>query len=161
MFTRDGSPARASSAHPVMRLVRTLAEQLSVRVEMHQMGARDEAGMIGGCGDCGRQYCCSTFLKAFDPISVRMAKDQNLSLNPSKLSGGCGRLKCCLRYEYQTYLELKRALPAVGTRVGCVKGDGQVVRHNTLKQTVVVRRAEDNAEVEATLDDLVVQRADA
>jgi cell fate regulator YaaT (PSP1 superfamily) len=90
-----------------------------------------------------------------------MAKEQGLSLNPAKLAGMCGRLKCCLRYEYQTYVELKRTLPAVGAPVESVKGDGTVVRQNVLRQTVIVRRSEDNVEVEATRDDLVVRRADA
>ena len=94
-------------------------------------------------------------------MSVKMAKEQSLSLNPAKLAGMCGRLKCCLRYEYQTYVELRRALPAVGARVESVKGEGVVVRHNVLRQTVVVRRAEDGVEVEATRDDLVAPRADA
>jgi cell fate regulator YaaT (PSP1 superfamily) len=142
-------------------LTRDIGQLLGTRVESKQIGARDETKVTGGVGPCGRELCCSSWLQEFQPVSVKMAKEQGLALNPSKLAGMCGRLKCCLRYEYQTYLELKRALPAVGTRVTCVKGDGQVVRHNTLKQTVVVRRAEDNAEVEATLDDLVVQRADA
>ena len=86
---------------------------------------------------------------------------RRLSLNPSKLAGMCGRLKCCLRYEYQTYVELKRALPVMGAAVACVKGDGVVVRHNVLRQTVVIRRAEDGVEIEATRDDLVERRADA
>ena len=90
-----------------------------------------------------------------------MAKEQGLSLNPSKLAGMCGRLKCCLRYEFQTYAELKRTLPAVGARVESVKGDGVVVRQSILRRTVVVRRAEDGIEVEASHDDLVTRRADA
>jgi cell fate regulator YaaT (PSP1 superfamily) len=89
-----------------------------------------------------------------------MAKEQGLSLNPSKLSGMCGRLKCCLRYEYDTYLELRRALPKVGAKVTSLKGDGVVLRHNVLKQTAIVRRGEDGAEVEVTLEDLVEKRAD-
>ncbi|MEK6709825.1 MAG: regulatory iron-sulfur-containing complex subunit RicT [Nitrospinota bacterium] len=120
------------------RLVRALAEQLGVRIEMRQMGARDEAGMLGGCGDCGRQYCCSTFLKAFDPISVRMAKDQNLSLNPSKLSGGCGRLKCCLRFEHTHYLSVKKTLPACKKKVGGCNCGAMVVRQDLLKEEITL-----------------------
>ena len=90
-----------------------------------------------------------------------MAKEQGLSLNPSKLAGQCGRLKCCLKYEYQTYLDLKRDLPRIGARVQSVKGDGQIVRHNALKQTAVLRRADDAVEVEVALEDLVERRADA
>ncbi len=142
-------------------IVRDLAEVLRTRVEMRQVGARDETKVTGGVGPCGRELCCSSWLQEFQAVSVKMAKEQSLSLNPSKLAGMCGRLKCCLRYEYQTYVELRRALPAVGAGVECVKGDGTVVRQNVLRQTVVVRRAEDGVEVEATLDDLVTRRADA
>ena len=87
-----------------------------------------------------------------------MAKEQDLSLNPSKLAGMCGRLKCCLRYEYETYLELRRALPAVGRNVTCVKGDGVVVKQLPIRESVVVRRDEDGVEVEATLEDLVEKK---
>ena len=138
-----------------------LGEVLQTRVELKRIGARDETKVTGGVGPCGRELCCSSWLQEFQPVSVKMAKEQGLSLNPSKLAGMCGRLKCCLRYEYQTYVELKRELPAIGTRVESVKGEGPVVRQNVLRQTVVVRRAEDNVEVEATLDDLVVRRAGA
>jgi cell fate regulator YaaT (PSP1 superfamily) len=142
-------------------VARDLAEALHLRVEVKQIGARDETKMVGGVGPCGRELCCSSWLQEFQAVSVRMAKEQGLSLNPSKLAGMCGRLKCCLRYEYQTYVELRRALPAAGSRVECVKGDGVVVRQNVLRRTVVVRRAEDGVEVEAGLDDLVVRRPDA
>jgi cell fate regulator YaaT (PSP1 superfamily) len=140
---------------------RELADALRLRVETKQIGARDETKVTGGVGPCGRELCCSSWLQEFQPVSVKMAKEQSLSLNPSKLAGMCGRLKCCLRYEYQTYVELRRTLPAVGTRVESVKGDGVVVRQNVLRQTVIVRRAEDGVEVEATRDDLVAARGDA
>jgi len=142
-------------------LARDLAQVLHTRVDAKQIGARDETKVTGGVGPCGRELCCSSWLQEFQPVSVKMAKEQSLSLNPAKLAGMCGRLKCCLRYEYQTYVELRRALPAVGARVESVKGEGVVVRHNVLRQTVVVRRAEDGVEVEATRDDLVAPRADA
>jgi cell fate regulator YaaT (PSP1 superfamily) len=141
-------------------LVRDLAQGLHTRIEMKQIGARDETKMLGGVGPCGRELCCSTWLREFQAVSVRMAKEQGLSLNPSKLSGMCGRLKCCLRYEYDTYLELRRELPKVGAKVTSLKGDGIVLRHNVLKQTAIVRRAEDAVEVEVTLEDLVEKRAD-
>jgi cell fate regulator YaaT (PSP1 superfamily) len=141
-------------------LGRDLAQAISTRVDVKQIGARDESKVAGGVGPCGRELCCSSWLQEFQPVSVKMAKEQGLSLNPAKLAGMCGRLKCCLRYEYQTYVELRRALPAVGAQVESVKGTGLVVRQNVLRQTVLVRRAEDNVEVEATLDDLVVARAD-
>lgn len=141
-------------------LVRDLAQALHTRIEMKQIGARDETKLLGGVGPCGRELCCSTWLREFQAVSVRMAKEQGLSLNPSKLSGMCGRLKCCLRYEYDTYLELRRELPKVGAKITSLKGDGVVVRHNVLKQTALVRRAEDRVEVEVTLEDLVEKRAD-
>jgi cell fate regulator YaaT (PSP1 superfamily) len=142
-------------------LVRTLSQVLGTRVEMRQIGARDEAKVAGGLGVCGRELCCSSWLQEFEAVTVKMVKEQGLSLNQSKLAGQCGRLKCCMRYEYQTYLDLRRTLPKTGTNVECVKGDGVVVRQHILKQTVVVRRAEDGVEVEATLEDLVARRADA
>jgi cell fate regulator YaaT (PSP1 superfamily) len=142
-------------------LARELGQMLRARVEVKQIGSRDETKVTGGVGPCGRELCCSSWLQEFQPVSVKMAKEQGLSLNPSKLAGMCGRLKCCLRYEYQTYVELRRALPSVGKPVESVKGDGTVVRQNVLRQTVVVRRTEDNVEVEASLDDLVVKRPNA
>lgn len=135
-------------------LVRDLAQTLHTRIEMKQIGNRDETKMIGGVGPCGRELCCSSWLREFNAVSVKMAKEQGLSLNPSKLAGMCGRLKCCLRYEYATYVELGRALPAVGKKVSSVKGDGVVTRQHVLKQTVVLRD-EDGLEIEATLEDLV------
>jgi len=140
-------------------LVRDLANTLHVRIEMKQIGARDESKVTGGVGPCGRELCCSSWLRDFEAVTVKMAREQGLALNPSRLAGMCGRLKCCLRYEYATYIELKRALPAIGKQVECVKGDGKVLRHNTLKQTVVIQLA-DGAQVEATLDDLVEKRAE-
>ncbi len=139
-------------------LVRDLANTLRVRVEMKQIGARDETKVTGGLGPCGRELCCSSWLRDFEAVTVKMAREQGLALNPSRLAGMCGRLKCCLRYEYASYVELKRALPNVGKRVQCVKGDGKVVRQNTLKQTVLIQRDEDGGVVEATLEELVSSR---
>ncbi len=139
-------------------LVRDLANTLRVRVEMKQIGARDETKVTGGIGPCGRELCCSSWLRDFEAVTVKMAREQGLALNPSRLAGMCGRLKCCLRYEYASYVELKRALPNVGKRVESVKGDGRVVRHNTLKQTVLIQRYEDGGVVEVTLEDLVASR---
>lgn len=141
-------------------LVRDLNETLHTRVEMKHIGNRDETKMIGGLGPCGRELCCSSWLREFSSVSVRMAKEQGLSLKPSKLAGMCGRLKCCLRYEYETYRELGRALPNVGKRVDSVKGSGVVLRQNRLKQSVVLRIEEDDAEVEVLLDDLVQQKSE-
>ena len=139
-------------------LVRDLANTLRVRVEMKQIGARDETKVTGGLGPCGRELCCSSWLRDFEAVTVKMAREQGLALNPSRLAGMCGRLKCCLRYEYATYVELKRALPNLGKRVQCVKGDGKVVRQNILKQTVLIQREEDGGVVEVTLEDLVASR---
>ena len=139
-------------------LVRDLANTLRVRVEMKQIGARDETKVTGGLGPCGRELCCSSWLRDFEAVTVKMAREQGLALNPSRLAGMCGRLKCCLRYEYATYVELKRALPNLGKRVQCVKGDGKVIRQNILKQTVLVQREEDGGVVEVTLEDLVASR---
>jgi len=140
-------------------LVRDLANGLRVRVEMQQIGARDETKATGGIGPCGRELCCSSWLRDFEAVTVKMAREQGLALNPSRLAGMCGRLKCCLRYEYATYLDLKRGLPAIGKRVESVKGDGKVVRHNILKQTVLIQVDEDGGVVEATLEDMVDRRA--
>ncbi len=141
-------------------LVRDLAQTLHTRIEMKQIGHRDETKLVGGLGPCGRELCCSSWLKEFSSVSVKMAKEQGLSLNPSKLAGMCGRLKCCLRYEYDTYLELGRELPGIGKMVESTKGNGVVVRQNILKQTVIIRSADDGTEVEAQLEDLVAKKAD-
>ena len=141
-------------------LVRDLANALRVRVEMQQIGARDETKATGGIGPCGRELCCSSWLRDFEAVTVKMAREQGLALNPSRLAGMCGRLKCCLRYEYATYVELKRGLPALGKRIESVKGNGKVVRQNILKQTVLIQVDEDGGGVvEATLEDIVEQRA--
>lgn len=141
-------------------LARDLSHQIGLHLDMRHIGARDEARVAGGVGVCGRELCCSSWLRAFEGVSVKMAKAQNLSLNFSKLAGQCGRLKCCLRYEYQTYVELKRALPKIGAAVESVKGNGTVVAQELLRQTVRIRR-EDDEIVEVTLEDLVERRPDA
>lgn len=120
------------------RLVKVLSDHFSVRIEMRQIGVRDEASLKGGCGDCGRELCCSAYLKAFDPISVRMAKDQNLSLNPVKLSGACGRLKCCLRFEHSHYVSVKKRLPACKKKVGGCNCTATVVRQDILAEEVTL-----------------------
>ena len=140
-------------------LVRDLSHSLGMRIEMRQIGARDEAALIGGVGGCGRQLCCDTWVREFAAVTVRMAKDQGLSLNPSRLAGQCGRLKCCLRFEYATYRELGRYLPGVGKKVVSLKGAGKVVAQNVLKQTVTMRREEDGVEVQLSREDLMEKRA--
>jgi len=148
----------AESRVDFRELVRELAHQLHTRIEMKQVGARDEAQLTGAVGPCGRELCCSSWLRTPGGVSLKMARAQGLSPHPSRLAGMCGRLKCCLRYEYDTYLELGRALPAIGSTVVSVKGDGVVTRQNLLRQTVVIRRA-DGAEAEAALEDLVQKKA--
>lgn len=119
-------------------LVRDLTQHLHVRIEMRQIGARDGAKAVGGIGSCGRELCCTTFLPAFQPISIRMAKDQGMVLNPSKLAGQCGRLKCCLVYEHHTYKEMGKGLPKVGRRVQTPAGSGRVLDLDILRQRVRV-----------------------
>lgn len=119
-------------------LVRDLARTLRTRVELHQVGVRDEAKMLGGLGHCGRPLCCVTFLTCFDPVGIKMAKEQDLSLNPQKISGVCGRLMCCLGFEYAHYREAKQCLPRVGSRVETEQGPGKVVDINVLQGRVTV-----------------------
>lgn len=107
-------------------LVKDLSAHLRARIEMRQVGVRDEAKMVGGIGSCGRELCCTTFLPQFAPVSIKMAKNQNLALNPSKVSGQCGRLKCCLVYEEAMYVEAARKLPRLGKRVETPDGQGRV-----------------------------------
>ena len=120
-------------------LVRDLAKTLGSRVELRQLSARDEARVQGGIGPCGRDLCCATFLKDFEPVSVRMAKDQDLPVNPLKISGACGRLMCCLKYEHPLYQEFKATTPKIGAPVDSPEGDGVVVGHNVPADTVIVR----------------------
>ncbi|MHB9145235.1 MAG: PSP1 domain-containing protein [Symbiobacteriia bacterium] len=119
-------------------LVKDLASVFRTRIELRQIGVRDEAKILGGLGPCGRPTCCSTFLGDFAPVSIRMAKDQNLSLNPTKISGLCGRLMCCLRYENDVYEEAKAALPNLGQRVMTADGEGRVIGLNPLKNAATV-----------------------
>ena len=119
-------------------LVRDLAHNFHVRIEMRQIGVRDEAKMVGGIGNCGKEFCCSTFLRNFEPVSVRMAKEQNLALNPMKISGACGRLMCCLAYEHNNYIELKKKFPPCGKKVKTPAGDGKIIRRDILNNKVSV-----------------------
>ena len=119
-------------------LVKDLVKTLRTRVEMRQIGIRHETKMIGGVGNCGREFCCASFLQGFDPVSIKMAKTQNLPLNPNKISGICGRLLCCLTYEYGTYLEFAKGMPLLGKPCDTPAGQGKVVRRDILRQTVTV-----------------------
>ncbi|HEV8219649.1 MAG TPA: regulatory iron-sulfur-containing complex subunit RicT [Streptosporangiaceae bacterium] len=124
-------------------LVRDLAARLRVRVELRQIGPRDEARLQGGIGPCGRDTCCSTFLKDFEPVSVRMAKDQQLPVNPLRIAGACGRLMCCLKYEHPLYQDFRESAPKIGASVDTLDGPGQVVGHSVPADSVVVRLSAD------------------
>jgi cell fate regulator YaaT (PSP1 superfamily) len=124
-------------------LVRDLASRLHARVELRQIGPRDEARLQGGIGPCGRDLCCATFLKDFEPVSVRMAKDQDLPVNPMRIAGACGRLMCCLKYEHPLYQKFREEAPKIGASVESPDGPGTVVGHNVPGDQVVVKLAED------------------
>ncbi len=130
-------------------LVKDLAAAFKTRIELKQIGVRDEAKMLGGLGSCGRPLCCSSFLGDFQPVSIKMAKEQNLSLNPTKISGVCGRLMCCLKYEQDQYERARKALPHIGRDVLTPDGRGTVVELNPLKELVKVRisKGQDSFEV--------------
>lgn len=120
-------------------LVKDLASIFKTRIELRQIGVRDEAKMIGGLGPCGRPLCCSTFLGEFAPVSIKMAKDQNLSLNPSKISGICGRLMCCLTYEEEVYRKTREKMPNVGSIVRTPFGEAEVIDNNIVKEFVKIK----------------------
>lgn len=120
-------------------LVKTLASIFKTRIELRQIGVRDEAKSVGGIGTCGRSLCCSTFLGDFTSVSIKMAKEQNLSLNPSKISGMCGRLMCCLKYEQDTYEDIKQRMPNIGSIVDTKFGEGEVIGSSILKERVRVK----------------------
>ncbi len=119
-------------------LVRDLASALKTRIELRQIGVRDEAKMIGGLGPCGRPLCCALFLDEFYPISIRMAKEQHLPLNPAKISGVCGRLMCCLRYEQESYRRFMIWVPSVGERVETERGPARVVAHDMMGEKITL-----------------------
>jgi cell fate regulator YaaT (PSP1 superfamily) len=139
-------------------LVRDLSATLHGRVELRQLSARDEARLIGGIGSCGRELCCSTFLVDFEPVSVRMAKDQDLPLNPLRISGACGRLMCCLKYEHPLYQDFAASAPAVGSEVETPDGSGTVVGHSVPAEQVVVRMAADGRRTACALASVCASR---
>ncbi|MFA4903480.1 MAG: stage 0 sporulation family protein [Desulfobaccales bacterium] len=134
-------------------LVKDLVQEFRTRIELRQIGVRHRAKMVGGLGICGRGLCCAHFLRDFEPVSVRMAKEQQLSLNPNKISGICGRLMCCLTYEYSSYQELRKSLPKVGKRLQAPEGEGKIIRYNFIRETVTLEM-EDRREVEFTFVEL-------
>ena len=137
-------------------LVKDLATIFKTRIELRQIGVRDEAKMLGGLGPCGRPLCCSTFLGDFASVSIKMAKEQNLSLNPTKISGICGRLMCCLNYEQSTYEDIRKRLPKIGSIVKMGDFKGEVISNNTVKENVKVkyRRGDEEVVEEFKIDDI-------
>ncbi|NOK61169.1 MAG: hypothetical protein GFH27_549307n152 [Chloroflexi bacterium AL-W] len=131
-------------------LVRDLARTFRTRIELRQIGPRDEAKLLGGIGPCGRLLCCATFLPDYARVSIKMAKDQDLPLNPSKISGVCGRLLCCLSYEHDQYLQIKEELPSKGTWVQTPDGPGEVVAVNVVKETITVALGDNGVREEYT-----------
>ena len=119
-------------------LVKSLASEFQTRIEMRQIGVRDEAKLLADYGDCGKPVCCNTHLSSMPPVSMKMAKIQKATLDPTKISGRCGRLKCCLRYEYDTYDELQKELPRIGVDVITSTGRARVLGHEILAQQVLV-----------------------
>lgn len=137
-------------------LVKDLASVFRTRIELRQVGVRDEARMLGGLGICGKPFCCSTFLDDFQPVSIKMAKEQNLSLNPTKISGTCGRLMCCLKFEHEAYRELLEKTPKVGALVDTPEGKATVIDLNLLtgKLTLQLKKSPDAAPLTMNVKDV-------
>lgn len=146
-YTFDGKKAifyyTAEDRVDFRELVKDLAKTFRLRIEMRQIGARDEAGMLGGIGSCGLELCCSSFLREFATVSIKNAKVQDIALTPSKISGQCGRLKCCLNYESDSYAEARKGLPKVGAEIITPKGKGTVIELIVLKRHVKIHIEEE------------------
>ncbi|MBS4175791.1 stage 0 sporulation family protein [Bacillus sp. FJAT-49736] len=140
-------------------LVKDLAAIFRTRIELRQIGVRDEAKMLGGIGPCGRMLCCSTFLGDFEPVSIKMAKDQNLSLNPTKISGLCGRLMCCLKYENDEYEAAKESLPDIGETIQTPHGMGKIIGLNILERVLQVELVGQERILEFTMDEILNEDA--
>jgi cell fate regulator YaaT (PSP1 superfamily) len=156
-YLYDGSKAifyfTADGRVDFRELVKDLAHTFHTRIEMRQIGVRDEAKMVGGIGICGRELCCSSFLREFEPVSVKMAKEQNLALNPTKISGQCGRLLCCLGYEYETYCSLRKCLPKCGKMVQKGNVKGEVIKLDLFNNSFTIK-TDDAQEVVLKGDDI-------
>ncbi len=133
-------------------LVKDLAKIFKARIELKQIGVRDEARIIDGYGPCGRRLCCAKFIKNFEPVTIKMAKDQNLPLNPTKISGCCGRLMCCLSYEWDTYKQLMKGVPKGGEVVKTKQGKGKVISVNALRREVLVE-LDDGRQIKVVYDE--------
>lgn len=149
----------AESRVDFRELVKRLAQRFRIRIEMRQIGVRNETKIVGGIGNCGREFCCSTFLKDFEPVSVRIAKDQNLALNPAKISGVCGRLMCCLTFEHETYVDLKKDMPKCGERVLISQGKGKVVGQNIIEEKVTIE-LEDGKEIKVPVNEIMEENSE-
>ena len=136
------------------QLVKDLAEEFRVRIELRQVGSRDGAKVLGGLGPCGLIVCCNTFIEEFDNVSIKMAKNQNLSLNPQKISGTCGKLLCCIKYENEVYKELRVNMPDINDIVTLETGDGKVLSVDVLKREVKVKMFEDEKFVTASMNEI-------
>ena len=134
-------------------LVKRLVKQFRIKIEMRQVGIRNQAKITGGIGRCGREICCAAYMRKFDPISIRMAKNQGLSLNPTKISGVCGRLMCCLAFEEEAYRTLKKDIPSVGDWIKTERGEGKVTGHNVIAKRVTIEK-EDGSITEVDLDQI-------
>ncbi len=138
-------------------LVKDLVQRFHTRIEMRQIGVRHQSKMVGGLGPCGRELCCSSFLNKFDPVSIKMAKKQNLSLNPTKISGMCGRLMCCLSYEYDFYNKVTKNIPKIGKVIKTKKGNGKMIRNNVLKESVTIL-LDEGEEVDVGYDEIIREK---
>lgn len=137
-------------------LVKDLASVYRTRIEMRQIGVRDRSKKVGGYGICGQELCCSRFLQKFEPITIRMAKDQNLALNPTKISGLCGRLMCCMAYEVDSYVKARKQFPREGTRVDSPHGEGVISSMNYVQNTINIFLSEERRTVACRLDEITV-----
>ena len=164
-YTFDGSKIlfyfTAEGRVDFRELVKDLAGIFRVRIELRQIGVRDEAKMLGGLGICGRPFCCSTYLEEFHPVSIKMAKEQNLSLSPTKISGTCGRLMCCLKYEQEAYSYLLKNTPRAGSLVKTSDGEGTVIEVNLLRRKLKVLLSDESETVAKyyPADEVTVLRA--
>ena len=136
------------------QLVKDLAEEFRVRIELRQVGSRDGAKVLGGLGPCGLIVCCNTFIEEFDNVSIKMAKNQNLSLNPQKISGTCGKLLCCIKYENEVYKELRLNMPDINDIVRLEEGEGKVLSVDVLKREIKVKMFEDEKFVTVSVDEV-------
>ena len=144
----------AESRVDFRELIKLLIKEFSIRIEMKQVGNRNLLKHCGGCGKCGRELCCISFMNKFEQVSIKMAKEQGLSLNPTKISGLCGRLMCCLTFENETYKTIKKTMPKVGAKIQFKGKKAKIVRHNVLKQNVIIKMEDDEIEIEKNINEL-------